>query len=358
MNREPLLSRALSTTSSKKLALLPGIKSRAAAIALAVLTTAGCNQPGHWIFPDAKGVGSSDSGSSDTSSFDVGTDATSSPDVGADIDVDAFVDVGQVDTSPDSVGISDVATVDAADVVATPDANFGDSSGQDVFVQDLAIGGDVELDAPQSADVLEPIDASTDVTETVSTLSIPWGTVVWDGYGKVSWDPVLGQLNMTPQIATQPKETHSCLVVSNQVYSQPYQFGFTMKTVKQLRENSPPNPWEVGWAVLGYKNNGTDKGKFKYAILKPNGLEIGESLLNDIQNDLFTSVVGATDFPIGVDYDVTIRVENNVMSVKVNGVEVKQYVFSATDILTPDGLVGVYNEDSEVVVSNFKAEQL
>jgi len=331
MNREPSLFQVPSNASPKKTAILPAIRHRAAAVAMAALALAGCNRPGHWVFPDTNdGVVAHDA-SSDTSGSAV--DAGGAPDGD-----EAYAD------APDSIDFSDVVTSDTGVIL-------GDSLEQEVSFQD-AVSQDVQMDA------LQAIDASFDATETAGKLSIPWGTAVWDGYGKVTWDPDLNQLRMIPQVATQPKETHSCLVVSNQAYSQPYQFSFTMKTIKQLRENSPPNPWEVGWAVFGYKNTGADAGKFKYAIFKPNGLEIGESLLNDIQNDLFTSVVGQTDFPINTDYNVVISVANNVVTVTVNGAEIKKYTMDSADVLTADGLVGVYNEDSEVVVSNFKAEQL
>jgi|GEM_PF-6589762 len=195
---------------------------------------------------------------------------------------------------------------------------------------------------------------------------IPWGAVVFDGYGKVSWNDKEKKLTMAPMASVTkrenkdvPQETHGALVLSNESYNQPFQLSYTMKTTKQLRQNEPPNDWEVGWAVFGAKAD----GKFKYTVLKPNGsgLEIGESLLNDAQEFLYTSEQGKDQFPINKDYNVVMRVENNVVSLSVNGKQYPPYNMSADgakDHLTPDGKFGFYTEDAEVQVSNVKMVQL
>jgi hypothetical protein len=45
-----------------------------------------------------------------------------------------------------------------------------------------------------------------------------------------------------------------------------------MKTVDQLRENSPPNTWEVGWLFFRY----TDTFHYYWLLIKPNGIELGK----------------------------------------------------------------------------------
>lgn len=180
--------------------------------------------------------------------------------------------------------------------------------------------------------------------------SIPWGKVIFDGYGTVTWNSLLSRLTMSPKAATQASETHSALVVSDQILKQPYTLNYTVKTTQQLRTGSVPNPWEVAWAVFGY----TSDGKFKYLILKPNGygLELGESLLNNVQNFLYTSPKDQDLFPITSSYDVQIHVANNVISVTVNGKFYFEYTISAKDQLTPDGQFGFYTEDAAVQITN------
>lgn len=186
--------------------------------------------------------------------------------------------------------------------------------------------------------------------------TIPWGTTIFDGYGSVTWNPSLGRLTMSPKAATQPSETHSALVVSTQQLKQPYQLSYAMKTVQQLRTGSAPNPWETGWVVFGYKPD----GKFKYVILKPNGygVEMGESLLNDAQNFLYTSPFNKDFFPITGTYTVVLKVNNNVVTMTVNGRQYMSYTMSAKDVLSADGKYGFYTEDARVQVTNISAKQL
>lgn len=190
----------------------------------------------------------------------------------------------------------------------------------------------------------------------IAPSAIPWGYVVYDGYGTVKWDSKFLSLSLSPKAATQPSETHSALVVSNGSFQQPYEASFSLKTTKQLRSGSAPNPWEVGWFVFGYK----DTGKFKYLILKPNGygVELGESLLNDQQNFLYTSPINQDNFSINTTYNIVLRAQDNVITVTVNGKQYAQYTMSPKDQLTADGQYGFYTEDASVVVSNIAVKQL
>lgn len=193
---------------------------------------------------------------------------------------------------------------------------------------------------------------------------IPWGTVVFDGFGKVEWDKATNKLTMAPKASTQkrsdPKEfqeTHASLVISNEKFKQPFVLSYTMKTTKQLRQNEPANNWEVGWAVFGYK----DDGKFKYTILKPKGYEMGESLLNDAQEFLDGSDTDKDVFPLNKDCKVEMKVENDTIFMSVNGHKYPPYKMfgeGKKDHLTADGKLGFYTEDAEVEVKDIKMEQL
>lgn len=191
---------------------------------------------------------------------------------------------------------------------------------------------------------------TTPVVTKTNIIPLTWQTI-YDGYGTVSWNSNFTQLTMSPKAATQPGETHAALVVSNQTLQQPYQLTYTMKTTKQLRTGSTPNPWEVAWGLFGYKPD----GKFKYFTLKPNGFELGESLLNLAQNFLYTS---SDAFPINTDYNVDMKVANNIVTIKVNGKQYLQYSMSSKDQLTTDGKFGFYTEDAAVKFSNIVARQL
>lgn len=184
-----------------------------------------------------------------------------------------------------------------------------------------------------------------------------WGSKqfqeVWNGYGSTSWSN--NTLTLLPKASTQASETHSALVVSRTSLKPPYRVQFNLTTVSQLRQNFPPNPWEVGWFVFGYKPD----GKFKYFLLKPNGygLELGESLLNDAQNFLYTSPFNKDFFPAGQTYAVDMDVQKQNITITINGIRYLYYTLSTKDQLSLDGKIGFYSEDAKVLIDNVRVTQ-
>jgi hypothetical protein len=114
-----------------------------------------------------------------------------------------------------------------------------------------------------------------------------------------------------------------------------------MRTVRQLRTGSAPNPWEAAWALWHY----TDNEHFYYVILKPNGWELGKEdpAYPGAQRFLAT---GESPFPIGPTYTVRVRQIGNVTTVWADG----RQLVSFTDNERPyrSGAIGLYNEDAEV----------
>jgi hypothetical protein len=135
----------------------------------------------------------------------------------------------------------------------------------------------------------------------------------------------------------------------------PYRVQFNLTTLAQLRQNSAPNPWEVGWFVFGYKPD----GKFKYILLKPNGygIEFGESLLNNAQNFLYTSPFNKDFFPAGQTYAVDVNVQGKILTLTISGIKYLSYTLSSKDQLTLDGKIGFYSEDANVQISNVRVTQ-
>lgn len=177
--------------------------------------------------------------------------------------------------------------------------------------------------------------------------------VIYDGYGRVELGP---PILLSPKVSTHSLETHAALVTSRETYRGDYEATFRLTNLSQLRTNSSPNPWEVGWFVFGYKPDRT----FKYVILKPEGygVELGEFLAADGQNFLYTSNRGAQTFPVGQTYDVRLRVENNVITLFVNGTERMRYRVSTRDRLSTDGKIGFYSEDAAVRIENVSVRAL
>jgi hypothetical protein len=179
-------------------------------------------------------------------------------------------------------------------------------------------------------------------------------TEVFNGYGDVVISENGSNVHLDPMHASESTETHAALVVSEQTLSGNYSVSFIINNESQSRTGSPPNPWEVGWFVFGYKPNGI----FKYLILKPDGygIELGESLGNDIQNFLWTSNVGDDQFSIGQSYSVKLEVNNDDVILTIDGSERFRYSISEKDTLDTDGLFGFYSEDAEVAFSKISID--
>ncbi|HBU27514.1 TPA: hypothetical protein DEB00_00165 [Candidatus Uhrbacteria bacterium] len=181
-----------------------------------------------------------------------------------------------------------------------------------------------------------------DITQQVATSFFE----VFNGYGTTVADVNTQSVHLRPMASTTAGETHAGLVRTGEWMTGDYQISTTITTNEQLRTGFAPNPWEVAWLPFGYNEDGT----FKYLIFKPNGygVELGESLGNNAQNFLWTSAVGALDFPIQTSYDVRVEVRGQVISVFVNGASVLTYLQNARDHLDTDGYVGFYSEDADV----------
>lgn len=94
------------------------------------------------------------------------------------------------------------------------------------------------------------------------------------GYGSVSVvNTKTKSLRLRPKVAANSSNTHAALVTSRaSLRSKCLDVRSTVRTTKQLRQSSKPNPWEVAWLVWDFKDN----ANFSYLIAKPNGWELGK----------------------------------------------------------------------------------
>lgn len=168
--------------------------------------------------------------------------------------------------------------------------------------------------------------------------SLAW-TVEYDGYGTVEVEG--DALSLSPLPARRPDETRAALVLGGDPGWRDYSFGFRMSTQQQLREGSPPNPWEAGWVFFRYQ--GEDRSY--YLSHKPNGLELGKLVPPAGTGQIFLATAPSPAAELGRWYDYRIDVRGPTISVYVDG----QLALSYTD---PDpilsGRVGLYTEDAHV----------
>lgn len=171
----------------------------------------------------------------------------------------------------------------------------------------------------------------------------PWATV-FAGFGCVQVESSGGQswLDESPEVATSSSESHSSLVVGPS-FSNPLTFSVDVDTVAQLRQNSSPNPWEVGWVIWHY----ADTSHFYYFIAKPNGWELGKK----DGSQIFLATGSSPTFPIGNSYNIRItETTQNTITVYVNN----QQITTFTDTQNPytSGSIGLYDEDSHAEFKN------
>ena len=176
----------------------------------------------------------------------------------------------------------------------------------------------------------------------------------YSGYGVtgVAEDPKTGNhyFYEKPKISISPNETHASLVTTTKNYSN-FDMTLDMNTVKQLRQNSRPNPWEAAWILWHY----TDDFHTYAFYLKPTGFQI-EKKDNNNRNDLAEIYLLDGDTPklkMGQWAKVRISMVGTHIKVWVNGVNIADFYDKIPN--SPQmsyGAMGLYNEDSYVRFDN------
>lgn len=183
--------------------------------------------------------------------------------------------------------------------------------------------------------------------------------VVYDGEGSVVFD--VDGILMTPKLATASSETHAALLLSQKTLTQPLQnfkATITFSNIAQLRTGSTPNAWEVFWVFFNYTHDGNGKKKTNYALVKPNGIEIGKAFDEVGQEFLLTNATPT--LPIGTTTTLTITKSGTHVTILLDGVLAADYESLAPpkDIYDVPGAIGLYCEDAQVRVSEVVVEVL
>lgn len=169
-------------------------------------------------------------------------------------------------------------------------------------------------------------------------------TVVWDGGGTVERHTTgdgRPTLALAPAVATAPSITHSTLVVSGSVFADT-DLTMTLRTTRQLRSGSPPNPWEVGWAIWHY----TDHRHFYYLILKPNGWELGKADPAYPGAQRFLRTGSEPTYPVGAWHRVDVTQRGGSITVAGDGQPLATFVDRERPYL--EGSIALYCEDAAV----------
>ncbi len=145
---------------------------------------------------------------------------------------------------------------------------------------------------------------------------------------------------ISPKVSTSAAETHAPLVLGPSVTGD-LDFTLRMKTDSQLRKNSTPNAWEVGWVLWDY----TDDTHFYSLVLKPNGWELGKEDPAYGGAQRFLATGSSPAFPIGQWYTVRItRDASSHIKAYVNGTLLTEFIDTERPYLS--GRIALYNEDA------------
>jgi hypothetical protein len=176
--------------------------------------------------------------------------------------------------------------------------------------------------------------------------------VVYDGYGKVGVEETeTGQQvhYLSPMRPERTDETHAALKTSTKTYRD-LQLSLRVRTVRQLRQRSTPNPWETAWVIWHYR----DDKHFYYLTLKPNGWEIGKRDPSYPGGQRFLVSDKLPIYYFNTWYDIRVVQVGGTVAVWVNGQPLARF----TDNQSPytDGHVGLYAEDAYAQFADIQVE--
>ena len=178
---------------------------------------------------------------------------------------------------------------------------------------------------------------------------------VYSGYGSTGVEEVGGKsvFYLKPNASSTPYDTHThaALVKSTDKFCD-FEMEFDINTVKQLRLNSPPNVWEVGWIDFRY----VDRFHHYSLLFKPNGIELGkkdcDSCTDPVDGQQFLETKSTPQMKLNTWNNVKINMVDNHIQVYVNGNLVIDYIDQEMSPKMAYGSVAMYSEDAYVLYNN------
>lgn len=154
-----------------------------------------------------------------------------------------------------------------------------------------------------------------------------------------------------PQTSTSPSQTSASLVVSTRTWPN-FDMSMDVKTVKQLRQNTRPNPWETAWVFFRY----TDTFHYYAFLVKPNGIEFGKKDCNTctdpVQGQQYLVTASSPTLKIGTWSNWKISGIGNHIIITVDGDKVIDYIDQSMSQQLASGSIAMYNEDAYAQFDN------
>ncbi len=197
----------------------------------------------------------------------------------------------------------------------------------------------------RTAQLLEGIQVSGQCLSEGSSIG-SW-YVRYTGFGCVGVgddrDAVL--LTLRPQSAQAPEDTHAALAVGPTLPAR-YTLSADVRTISQLRVNSPPNAWEAAWLVWSY----LDDAHFYYFIPKANGWELGKRDPAYPGGQRFLATGDWSSVAPGAWQSIQVAAGPGSMRVSVGGTPLVDFFDEERPYTS--GRLAMYSEDAEVQIRN------
>lgn len=147
------------------------------------------------------------------------------------------------------------------------------------------------------------------------------------------------------------QETYSDLIVLQRLHpTTNFQIHLEFKVLKQYRTSA--NPWESFWIFWSYNKDSLNLKYTNYLIFKSNGLEIGKAY-NEISQDFIY-----TDANVKIElekwYPVDLYFVNDELTIQIDGKKILIEKNKIMQCYRLPGRIGLYAEDSRVLIKNFR----
>jgi hypothetical protein len=169
---------------------------------------------------------------------------------------------------------------------------------------------------------------------------------------------------LAPMVSTSPSETHGAAVATTTSYKD-FDLSLDVKTIKQLRQNSPPNNWETAW--LNW--NGIDQFHSYGFTLKIIGFQL-EKKDNNNQDDT-AEIYLVTENSPSVKLDTwqkwRIKVTGTStgtphIEIWIDGTKIVDYIDNKillnSETMKQGGPIVLYTEDAAVGFDNVNVSPL
>ncbi len=176
---------------------------------------------------------------------------------------------------------------------------------------------------------------------------------VYNGFGSSGVEVADGShvFFLKPKPATSPEDTQAALVQSTGTFCN-YKLDFDIKTVKQLRENSPPNSWEAGWFIFRY----TDTFHYYWFLIRSNGIELGkkdcDTCTNPVDGQQWLVTKDVPTLDLNTWHHWTINIVGNHIKIYVDGNIVVDFIDSGMTPQLSKGKIAMYSEEAYVRYDN------